>query len=74
MLMKTFLANASSQCRACGGEKHVQLTQYHFNGAPSMQKTCSVYEYRALYCTIENIGVDAVWCSGCGLMYHPSSI
>lgn len=57
----------------CGSEKHVQLTHYE-GSTPTMQKTCSVSEYRALHYGCTNVGIDAAWCSGCGQMYHPSSI
>ena len=73
MLMTTMIYQKRDYCQQCGSEKHVQLTHYEVS-EPQMQKTCSVNEYRSLHYGCQNIGVDAVWCSGCGLMYHPNSI
>jgi len=69
-LLKTVIDERVSWCLHCGKPRVALLRRYHEYGhwVGERQAEASKMEQQ------DDEQVEHVWCSGCGLLYHPDSI
>lgn len=71
MFLQAMIQQRSDFCPHCMNPKQVQIAHYE-NGVAVMWKLCTIAEYRTVHQGTD--ALEAVWCAGCGTLFHPSSI